>query len=109
MSKRREHIQGTIYLIHMHGGLDRGGMPGLARHYIGWTEGPLDERITTHRKGAGARILRAASQRGISFEVVRTWSGDRFLERALKTRRNSPKLCPVCNPETAHNWASDTE
>lgn len=108
MSKR-QNVQGTVYLIHMHGGLDRGGMPGLARHYIGWTEGPLADRIETHRKGAGARILRAANNRKISYDVARTWIGDRFLERRLKQKRATPKMCPVCNPITAHKWAAVTE
>jgi hypothetical protein len=41
-------------------------------------------------------------ERGIGFECVRVWVGDRELERKIKTRKEGPALCPVCNPE---GWA----
>jgi hypothetical protein len=38
--------------------------------------------------------------REISWEVVRTWNvNSQELERYLKNLKNSPKLCPICNPE----------
>jgi hypothetical protein len=45
----------------------------------------------------GARILAAAVDRGIGFDVVRTWEGGRELERRLKDLHNAPKLCPRCS------------
>jgi hypothetical protein len=43
-------------------------------------------------------LTQVATQRGIGFEVVRTWPGGRELERRLKDRHDAPRLCPVCNP-----------
>jgi hypothetical protein len=41
--------------------------------------------------------MEVLKQHGINFTVVRTWNGDRRLERRLKNRKNSPRLCPCCN------------
>ena len=35
-------------------------------------------------------------ERGISFEVVRIWPGDRTIERQLKQRGHAARFCPVC-------------
>jgi hypothetical protein len=44
------------------------------------------------------------SQAGIGVDLVRTWPGDRSLERRLKRRHNSPRLCPLCRSAAlAHN------
>lgn len=41
--------------------------------------------------------MRAVSEVGISFDVVRTWEdGDRNFERSLKNKKHSSRLCPVC-------------
>ncbi len=34
-------------------------------------------------------------------QSVRTWSGDKTLERRLKNRKKARLLCPVCNPAVA--------
>lgn len=70
------------------------------QHYIG-SAADLDARIEEHRKGQGARLTEVAKERGISFEVVRTWEGGRDFERKLKNRKNAPKLCPICHPQAA--------
>lgn len=82
----------TIYLIHFAKPYKH------SRHYMGFTD-DLDARIERHRAGDGARLLRVIKDAGIDFEVARTWPGGRLFERRLKRRRDSPKLCPVCNPE----------
>lgn len=70
-----------------------------AQHYMGSTE-DLEERISTHRKGNGARLVQVFCEHGIDFVVARTWAnGDRDLERALKRQKNGPRLCPICNPK----------
>ncbi len=100
----RKDVLGTVYLICMKKGLDR-KIPGRARHYIGWTEGAVEERVERHRRGAGAKILKAAIEAGDTFRVVRTWGNvDRHFERRLKNMKSAPKLCPCCNPK-ALNWA----
>ena len=90
--------QSTVYLVH----LDRAyvGGPGpraAARHYLGTTT-DLPGRIAEHRAGKGSRLLAAVAAAGIGFTVARTWPGGRELERRLKRRHNSPRLCPICSP-----------
>ena len=86
----------SVYLLHFDQKL---GNPtnryAMAAHYIG-TAHDLDARLAEHRAGAGARITAAAAQRGIGFDVVRTWPGGRDVERRIKRRKEGPKLCPVC-------------
>ncbi len=68
-----------------------------ARHYIGFTESGLEQRMERHRSGDGAKILRALKLNGITFEVVKTWEeGDRDFERKLKNQKNSKRHCPHC-------------
>lgn len=93
--------QGWVYLICLEEPI---GVPGVhtARHYIGFTEYEDPEtRLERHRAGKGGRMLRAATLRGIHYEIVRTWRGTRALERELKNRRNHSRLCPNCREE--HN------
>lgn len=81
--------EGTIYLLHFSTPFKH------ARHYIGWTSN-LASRLRQHWAGHGSRLVRAVVASGIQLEVARTWAGDRYLERALKNLKNSPRLCPVC-------------
>lgn len=87
----------VVYLIHLQDKLGSDHPRGRARHYVGTTI-DLDRRLETHRAGLGARILAAANQRGIAYDVVRTWPGGRDVERQLKRQRNAPRLCPTCVP-----------
>ncbi len=64
---------GTIYLLHFDEPLSH------AKHYLGW-----------------ARIMEVLKERGIGFQLSRTWEGTRHDERKLKKGKNSPKLCPLC-------------
>jgi hypothetical protein len=84
--------QGTVYLIHFNRAYKH------ARHYLGFSEN-LDKRITDHLCGMGARLMEVVSLARIEWKVVRTWPGDRKLERRLKNAHNTPRLCPVCNPK----------
>jgi predicted GIY-YIG superfamily endonuclease len=79
----------TVYLLHF----DRPYCH--ARHYLGFAC-DLDQRIARHRAGDGARLVEVAAAAGIGFVVARTWPGDRTLERSLKRRKASPRLCPIC-------------
>jgi predicted GIY-YIG superfamily endonuclease len=84
-----------VYLIHFKEKYHHAG------HYLGYTK-HLWFRIITHRANIGAKLLRAVNRAGISWEVVRTWAVDsQELERKLKSLKNSPRLCPMCNPELA--------
>ena len=81
-----------VYLIHFDTPL------GHAKHYIG-TAKNTDSRFFAHRQGKGARILQVCNELRIGYQMVRFWIGGRKLERKLKKGKNSPLLCPVCNPE----------
>jgi hypothetical protein len=87
----REHAGGTVYLLHF-------AEPfGHARHYLGWAgSGNLGARLAHHQAGSGANLLRHVAKAGISWELVRTWAGDRYLERRLKNRGGHARLCPNC-------------
>ena len=70
-----------------------------ARHYLGFAE-DLERRLELHRAGRGARLVEVVVAAGIGFRLVRTWEGDRTLERILKNRHNAPaRLCPLCRAE----------
>jgi predicted GIY-YIG superfamily endonuclease len=93
----RQSTTGTVYLIHFERRLKHAG------HYLGYCRS-LDERLNQHRTGNGARLLEVIGQVGIGWRVVRTWTGDRGLERRLKNQKNTPrKLCPVCRGEVAYD------
>jgi predicted GIY-YIG superfamily endonuclease len=82
----------TVYLLHFTKPYRH------ARHYLGYA-GDLAKRLNQHRHGAGARLPQVCAEHGIDFVVARTWPGGRDLERRLKLRKNSPKLCPICAKE----------
>lgn len=87
-----ENVPGLVYLIHFDRPLHH------ARHYLGWTS-DLVQRRKTHEKGLGAKLMKAVAENEIGFEIVRTWHGDRHLERKLKKRKDARSLCPLCLAE----------
>lgn len=86
----------TVYLIHFN---QRIGNPdnrrAQASHYIGYAF-DLHDRLARHAQGAGSHLMRAVKERGIDYQVVRTWHGGRRLERKLKDQKNAHRMCPVC-------------
>jgi predicted GIY-YIG superfamily endonuclease len=85
--------RGTVYLLHFERPYKH------ARHYLGFAE-DLERRLELHRAGRGARLMEVVVAAGIGFELVRTWEGDRTLERLLKNRHNAPaRLCPLCRAD----------
>lgn len=83
-------MTGTIYLLHLDPPYKH------ARHYLGWVDHDLEARLAKHRRGQGARLLEVITAAGGRAVLVRTWAGDRTLERTMKNRRYAPRLCPVC-------------
>ena len=82
-----------VYLIHFEQKYHHAG------HYLGYSK-HLWFRIITHRANTGAKLLRAVNEAGINWSVVRTWAvNSQDLEKKLKSLKNSPRLCPICNPE----------
>jgi predicted GIY-YIG superfamily endonuclease len=80
---------GTVYLLHF----DR--PYGHAAHYCGWTA-DLAARLAEHATGRGARLLAVVRAAGISWQLARTWPGDRTRERALKRQGGASRRCPLC-------------
>lgn len=86
-----------VYLIHFDRPL------GHAQHYIGFTDN-LQQRLHDHEATCkGSKLLQAVRAAGIHFRVVRTWEGDRGLERRLKNQKKARLLCPVCRKEKSEN------
>jgi predicted GIY-YIG superfamily endonuclease len=85
----------AIYLLHLDAKI-----AGHAGHYLGYAKQDLDSRLAEHAAGAGARLTQVALERGIGWELVRTWTGaaaTRTEERRLK-RIHGSRLCGICNP-----------
>lgn len=87
---------GVVYLLHFHTPYRH------ARHYVGWTD-DLDRRLIEHQTGQGSRLLFVAVNAGVTFELARTWSGSRKLERRIKTLGAGTRVCPLCSPR-AMRW-----
>lgn len=87
---------GTVYLLHFTRPYKH------ARHYIGYSS-DLPNRLNAHSAGQGARLIAVIKAAGIDYEVARTWSGDRKLERKLKNTKHSARYCPICQREKRQN------
>lgn len=89
-------IPGTVYLLHLEPGLPITGAR-VARHYLGWTEGDIDDRLAQHHAGRGSPLVRAALAAGCCVTLERAWAHvDRHFERRLKRRqRSTPPLSSV--------------
>jgi len=90
---RKPADAGTVYLLHLDPPVKH------ARHYVGYTAKGVEQRLEAHRAGRGARLLEVVKEAGGTFRLTRTWPGSRALERAIKDRKNAPKLCPECTPQ----------
>ncbi len=88
----------AVYLLHFTSPISP---DNTTQHYLGYADN-VENRVADHAAGRGARLTQVAKERGIAFEVVRTWDdGDRTFERKLKNQKNAPKLCPICSPKAA--------
>lgn len=83
-----------IYLIHLDTPLHH------AQHYLGFTDGLNPAaRLLQHRAGEGAKMLAACNRKGITYNVVATWPGDRNEERRMKNWKKIRAKCPICSPQ----------
>src|SRR5947209_5512226 len=85
----------AVYLLHFN------ELFKHAKHYLGYAN-DVEHRLDQHQHGCGARLMEVVVQAGITFELARTWPGDRSTERKLKGYHSGCKLCPICNPKLAH-------
>src|SRR5215475_13705766 len=65
-----------------------------------WTE-DLESRLADHQAGRGSRLMAVIKAAGIDWKLTRTWTGDRYRERQLKTRAAQNGTAPnaACTPE----------
>lgn len=85
----------TVYLLHFDAPYKH------AKHYLGIAK-DLDARLAQHAAGQGARLTQVVRQAGITWQLARTWKGDRQRERALKKQGGASRLCPVCKTQQTH-------
>jgi predicted GIY-YIG superfamily endonuclease len=93
-----------VYLIHFEKKFKH------AQHYIGFCkDGNLKKRIKRHRKGDGAKLLRAVSLAGIEYNIVRVWDdGTQDFERRMKKTHHRELFCPICNPDYSGIYLLDS-
>jgi len=95
---------GTVYLIHFERPYKG------TQHYIGWTGLNMHDRLKRHKGERGACLLRACSQSGIDFHIVRAWQNKPFtFEQQLKKRKKARLFCPICNPEGYRKYYQEDE
>lgn len=88
--RRIGHITGSVYLVHF-----RRAFNG-AKHYLGFSTN-IPKRVKEHRAGRGSPLLKAVTERGIPWTVVRKWHGvDGHFEKELKRKNALSDLCPRC-------------
>ena len=96
----RNNVPGTIYLLHFDKPYKH------ARHYLGWTEGTVEDRVERHRSGNGSALMRAVTGAGIKWAVVRTWDGKTRNDERRMHQRGSRRYCDVCPPENKFTYAT---
>ena len=94
----------TVYLIHFERPYvaKTGKQQKKAGHYLGWTIN-LERRMTLHRTGQGAKLLRVCKENRIGWSIARIWEGEgRELEVKLKRSGHFARRCPCCNQKIRH-------
>lgn len=86
---------GEVYLFHFHQPLGNpNNRRAQASHYIGFAE-DLQARIAKQLAGRGAKIVRAAIERGITFDLYH-WPACLEVEKLIKARKQTSLYCPTC-------------
>jgi len=83
--------KGDVYIVHF-------DIPYKGcRHYIGFTQLGIIERLKRHKQGNGAKLLNALNKAGINYDVSNTFFNvSQAFERHLKRQKNSKRFCPLC-------------
>jgi hypothetical protein len=87
--------QGEVYLFHFHQPLGNLSNPrAQALHYCGFAE-DLPARIAKQLSGHGAKIVAAAMERGISYDLYH-WPACLAVEKLIKKAHRTALYCPSC-------------
>lgn len=97
-----ENIVGTVYLLHFDPPYKH------ARHYIGWTSLPVDDRLLRHmqqgKNPRGSKLVYHAVANGCTVTIAKTWENvTREFERKLKNKKCAPRFCLICKEEHTHD------
>lgn len=86
---------GYVYLFHFHQPLGNLDNPrAQAHHYVGFAV-DLAERLAAQVAGRGARIVAAAVERKIAFDIF-SWPAPLAVEKLIKRRKETHVFCPTC-------------
>jgi hypothetical protein len=87
--------RGTTYLIHIDPPYKH------ARHYKGWTDRPVEQRLADHLAGRGALLTRLAVRAGSRLTLARVWPNTtKDREDSIK-RQDGKRMCPECGVKPA--------
>jgi hypothetical protein len=87
----------TCYLLHFAEPIGNPANPvGQAQHYTGSTADLVAELARLAGPGCHAKIMREVNRQGISWQLARTWPGDRKRERRIKDMGGARRHCPLC-------------
>jgi hypothetical protein len=78
-----------------------------ARHYAGYANPSILERVLEHTLGtSGCHLPDAYRMAGFEIRLARIWlHKQKLFERALKLRNDLTPFCPFCNPR--HWWTNE--
>lgn len=86
---------GYVYLFHFHERLGNPDNPrAQASHYVGFAV-DLAERLAVQVAGRGAKIVRAAVERQIAFDIF-SWPAPLAVEKLIKEHKRTGDFCPTC-------------
>jgi hypothetical protein len=74
-----------------------------AGHYTGTLQSRLEQRLTEHESGQGARLTQVQREAGGTWRLASVEPGGVARERQLK-QRGAARRCPICQTETAERW-----
>lgn len=82
---------GSVYVLHFSKPFKH------ANHYIGWTAGAVEDRVSAHQHGLGATLTREAVRAGITFTIAQVIPDvTREIERKMKNGGGSSRCCNIC-------------
>ena len=85
-----KNVVGSIYVLHFNQPYKH------AKHYIGWTDLAVEDRLKRHRQGNGARLLQVLNENGIDYSLSGVYVGTKKDERRMKNQKHSNRFCSIC-------------